>query len=71
MMLYNGWQCGGVRRRAAALKLGLCEILLSSKILQHIGHAAAAHDEIALEKWRQVHTEKLYSSLGFFMERAL
>lgn len=41
MMLYDAGQCGGVGRRAAALKSDLCETLLSSKVLQQVGHAAA------------------------------
>lgn len=40
-MLYDAWQCGGAGRRAAALKSDLGETLLSAKVLQHIGHAAA------------------------------
>lgn len=40
-MLYDAWQCGGVGRRDAALKLDLCETLLSPKVLQHTGCAAA------------------------------
>lgn len=40
-MLYDAWQCGGAGRRAAALKSDLCETLLSPKVLQRTGRAAA------------------------------
>lgn len=39
---YNAWSCGGTGRWVASLNSDLCEILRSSKVPQHTGHAATA-----------------------------